>query len=129
MFQSDRRTFRQFELAAIVSPLNHSPTYNQTQGTNAMPPKTLKLYSSIVRGENQLTEITLFKPNVAAMRSVSLNALLNMQVDAIAEMLPRISDPKLLPVEIEKMDCVDLLQAGVMIASFFLPEPELDGTA
>lgn len=94
-----------------------------------MPTKTLKLNTPIVRGENQLTEITLFKPNVAAMRGVSLNALLNMQVDAIAEMLPRISDPKLLPVEIEKMDCVDLLQAGVMIASFFLPEPELDGTA
>ena len=94
-----------------------------------MPTKTLKLHSPIARGEHPLTEITLHQPNVASMRGVSLNALLNLNVDAIAETLPRISDPKILPVEVEKMDCVDLLQAGVMIASFFLPEQELDGTA
>ena len=94
-----------------------------------MQTKTLKLNTPIVRGENQLTEITLFQPNVAAMRSVSLNALLTMQVDAIAEMLTRISDPKLLPVEINGMDCVDLLQSGVMIASFFLPTADQEEAA
>jgi len=92
-----------------------------------MNTQTLKLNTPIRRGDNEVTAITLHKPNVSAMRGISLNSLLNMNVDAIVETLPRISDPKILPAEIEKMDCADLLQSGILIASFFLQTSDQEG--
>ncbi len=89
-----------------------------------MPTQTLKLNKPIIRGENQVTEITLHAPNVGAMRGVSMRALLDLHVDALLPVLPRISDPKLTEQEVEKLDPSDLLQAGVLVASFFLPESE-----
>jgi hypothetical protein len=94
-----------------------------------MTTQTLNLQNPIVRGDKNIAEITLHNPNVAAMRGISLNALLNMNVDAIVEVLPRISDPQLTAREVEKLSCPDLLQAGIKIASFFLPSGELGETA
>jgi len=91
-----------------------------------MQAKTLNLSAPIVRGANAISQINLIKPNVAAMRGVSLNALLNMNVDAIVELIPRISEPTLVAMEVAQMDCVDILQAGIVIASFFLPETGLE---
>ena len=89
-----------------------------------MTTQTLKLTKPISRGEKQITEITLHAPNVGAMRGVSVRALLDIQVDALAAVLPRISDPKLTDHEVDKLDLPDLLQAGILVASFFLPESE-----
>jgi alpha-D-ribose 1-methylphosphonate 5-triphosphate synthase subunit PhnI len=84
-----------------------------------MTTQTLNLQNPIVRGDKNIAEITLH----------NLNALLNMNVDAIVEVLPRISDPQLTAREVEKLSCPDLLQAGIKIASFFLPSGELGETA
>lgn len=89
-----------------------------------MPTQTLKLTKPITRGDKQITEITLHAPNVGAMRGVSMRALLDINVDALVTVLPRISDPKLTEQEVDKLDLPDLLQAGILVASFFLPESE-----
>lgn len=94
-----------------------------------MNTQTLTFQNPIIRGETKITEITLNKPNVSAMRGLSLNALLNMDVGTIADILPRISEPVLAPSEINKMGCADILQAGIMVAGFFLPTSEPDEMA
>lgn len=94
-----------------------------------MKTRTLKLQEPIIRGENIITEIVLHKPNVSAARGTSMSSIVNMNVDAIATILPRISEPKLIDTEVEKMDVADLLQAGIMIAGFFLPISEEEWTA
>lgn len=83
--------------------------------------KSISLSVPIVRGDKKITEITLHKPNVGVMRGISMSAVLNMNVDAIADVLPRISDPKMTEAEISAMDLPDLLMVGVAVASFFIP--------
>lgn len=94
-----------------------------------MNTQTLNLNSPIVRGDKEITSITLHKPNVSAARGLSMRALLDMNMDAITAILPKISDPQIASQEIEKMDVVDLLQAGILIASFFLPISDQEGMA
>lgn len=89
-----------------------------------MSTKTLTLQSPITRGDKNIAEITLHQPNVAAMRGVSMRAVLDMQVDAIATVLPRISEPKMLEREVDNLALPDLLQAGILVASFFLPDSD-----
>jgi hypothetical protein len=89
-----------------------------------MNTQTLKLNTPIIRGDKEIVEITLHKPNVGAMRGVSMRLLLDMNVDAVVAVLPRITDPQLTEVEINKLDAPDLLQAGILVAGFFLPPSE-----
>lgn len=94
-----------------------------------MNTQTLKLNSPIVRGDKEIAAITLHKPNVSAMRGVSMRLLLDMNVDAIVAVLPRISDPQLTEAEINKLDAPDLLQAAILVAGFFLPTSEYQDAA
>jgi len=94
-----------------------------------MNTQILKLTTPITRGEKQITEITLHKPNVGAMRGVSMRGLLDMNVDALIAVLPRITDPKLTELEVNNLDLPDLLQAGIAVASFFIPMTDIESPA
>lgn len=94
-----------------------------------MNTQTLRLNTPIKRGDREIAEITLHKPNVGAMRGVSMRMLLDMHVDAIVAVLPRITDPQLTEVEINKLDAPDLLQAAILVAGFFLPTSEYQEVA
>lgn len=94
-----------------------------------MNTQTLKLNTPIKRGDKEIAEITLHKPNVSAMRGVSMRALLDMNVDALLSVLPKVSEPPLHESELNAIDLPDLLQAGVMVASFFLPASEYQDVA
>lgn len=78
------------------------------------------LDSPIVRGETTLDQITLRKPMSGELRGVSLADLAHMDVLALRKVLPRISTPSLTDHEIGRMDPADLLQCGVVVASFLL---------
>lgn len=94
-----------------------------------MNTQTLKLSTPIKRGDKELTEIVLHKPNVAAMRGIALRLLLDMNVDAVVAVLPRISDPQLSEGEINNLDAPDLLQAAILVAGFFLPASDYQEAA
>lgn len=94
-----------------------------------MSTQTLKLNTPIKRGDKEISEITLHKPNVGAMRGISMRMLLDMNVDAIVAVLPRISDPQMSEAELNKLDAPDLLQAGILVAAFFLPPSEYQEVA
>lgn len=72
-------------------------------------------------GGQPITEITLRKPAAGELRGTSLNALVNLDVDALCKVLPRISSPTLTEFDVQQMDSADLVQLGVAFAGFLLP--------
>lgn len=84
--------------------------------------KTITLESPIQRGEQTITTVTVRKPNTGALRGVSLTNLLQLEVAAIATVLPRITDPVLTPQDINNLDPADLVQLGGEVAGFLLPK-------
>ncbi|MOA64741.1 Phage tail protein E [compost metagenome] len=53
---------------------------------------------------------------------MSLTDLLQMDVNALITVLPRISTPSLTAPEVSRMDPADLLQLGSVVAGFLLPK-------
>ncbi|HDR9359262.1 TPA: phage tail assembly protein [Burkholderia vietnamiensis] len=90
-----------------------------TEQTN---PNKITLDTPIKRGEQEITEITLRKPAAGELRGTSLNALVNLDVDALGKVLPRISSPTLTEFDVQQLDPADLVQLGVAFASFLLPK-------
>jgi len=81
----------------------------------------ITLDTPIKRGKDEIKEIILRKPNSGALRGASLTDLLQMDVAALERVLPRISEPSLLPQEVAALDPADLFQLGTAVASFLLP--------
>jgi hypothetical protein len=90
--------------------------------TEQAKPNTITLDAPITRGEQVITEITLRKPAAGELRGTSLNALVNLDVDALGKVLPRISSPTLTEFDVQQLDPADLVQLGVAFASFLLPK-------
>jgi hypothetical protein len=89
--------------------------------TQANTPNTVKLDTPIKRGEQTIEEITLRKPSAGELRGTSLNALVNLDVDALGKVLPRITSPALTEYDVRDLDPADLVQLGVAFADFLLP--------
>lgn len=83
--------------------------------------KTIPLEFPIARGDKKITSIDLHKPNSGHLRGVSLKDCFEMGADATVTLIPRISEPKIMPQEMILFDPADLLQMSAAIANFFLP--------
>jgi len=84
--------------------------------------ETITLDTPIVRGEQQVTSITLRKPMAGELRGVNLMAIMQMDVAAAITLLPRITAPALTTQEVERMDPADLLQLTSTVTGFLLPK-------
>lgn len=82
--------------------------------------ETVPLETAIQRGEQTISEIQLRKPMSGELRGVALSDLLQMGVDALTTVIPRISQPSLTAQEVAKMDPADLVQIGGTVAGFLL---------
>lgn len=82
---------------------------------------TITLEVPLKRGDNEVATITLHKPNAGNLRGVSLKDCFEMNTDAVVALVPRISDPKITPQEMNSFDPSDLLQFASAIANFVLP--------
>jgi len=85
----------------------------------------ITLETPIQRGETTIQTITLHKPTAGHLRGTGIRAVLDMDVDTIVTLAPRISDPKITDAEARKLELSDLMQMGVAIASFFMPKAAL----
>jgi hypothetical protein len=74
----------------------------------------------ITRGSNTHESLTLRKPSSGELRGVSLLELMQMDVQALSKVLPRISSPSLTAQEVNAMDPADLLACGVAVSGFLL---------
>ena len=81
----------------------------------------IELESPIQRGSSVVSSITLRKPDAGALRGLVLSDLLRMGAGAVADLLPRITEPPLLPHEVARMDAADLMSCAVEISNFLLP--------
>ncbi|MGP2501065.1 phage tail assembly protein [Pantoea ananatis] len=87
--------------------------------------KTVTLDTPIMRGKTEIKEIVLRKPQSGALRGVRLQALMEMDVNAVMAVLPRVSAPALTAQEVNEMDPADLLALSVEVVTFLLPKSAL----
>jgi hypothetical protein len=88
-------------------------------------PNTVTLDTPLTRGNQQITEVTLRKPSAGELRGTSLQALCNLDVDALSKVLPRITTPMLTDADVARMDPADLVQMGALFAGFLAPKAAL----
>ncbi len=87
--------------------------------------KTVVLDTPVMRGKTQITEIVLRKPQSGALRGTRLQAIMDMDVNAMITVLPRVTTPALTALEIAEMDPADLLSMSVELVTFLLPKSAL----
>jgi len=79
---------------------------------------TVQLDQPIKRDGQVIDALTFRKPAAGELRGLSLVSVLNMDVDALAALLPRISTPTIHKPEVLAMDPADILAAGIVVAGF-----------
>lgn len=87
-----------------------------------MENKTVTLDQAIQRGDTTLTEIQLRKPKAGEMRGLNMTDVVQMDVNALTKLLPRITTPILTEAEIGNMDPADLMQLGSEVSTFLVPK-------
>lgn len=88
--------------------------------TNKANTEEITLDSPIQRGEKTIEKIFLRKPTAGELRGLALSEVLQLQVDALVKLTPRLSSPALTEPEMRNLDPADLVQIGGAIASFLL---------
>lgn len=78
------------------------------------------LDTPIVRGATTIDSVTVRKPMAGELRGVALVELMNLEVNALRKVLPRITSPALTDAEVGRMDPADLVDLGSKVASFLL---------
>lgn len=83
---------------------------------------TVTLVTPITRGEEKVASVTVSKPTVGALRGQKLMSVMQMDVNAMIAILPRCTQPSLLPDEVANLDPADFLSlAGTVIGFFMSP--------
>lgn len=78
----------------------------------------ITLKKPIKRGEQEITELTLRKPNTGALRGCRLSMLVNSDVESLITLLPRITEPALTEQDIADMDVKDLVSCAGEVVGF-----------
>lgn len=87
--------------------------------TSTTTPDLVMLDQPIQRPGQTIDAIALRKPRAGELRGLSMIAVLQMDVDALATLVPRISSPTVHTQEVMQMDPADLLAVGLVVAGFF----------
>lgn len=87
-----------------------------------MENKPVTLDQAIQRGDTTITDVQLRKPQAGELRGLNLADVLQMDVNALIKLLPRITTPSLTEDEVGNMDSADLLQLGSKVAGFLMPK-------
>ncbi|WP_429927043.1 phage tail assembly protein [Achromobacter xylosoxidans] len=86
--------------------------------------KSVDLDEPIKRASGDIARLLIRKPKAGALRGVTLMALVQVDVQALTTVLPRVCEPILTPAEIRDLDPADLLNVGATVASFFMSKAE-----
>lgn len=93
---------------------------NTSESTPLTRPDVI-LDQPIKRGDQLITTVTLRRPLAGDLRGVSLIKVLEMDVQSVMTLVPRLSTPTLTSQEVQGMDPADLLSVSVVLAGFFVP--------
>lgn len=110
---------------------------NETQKDTMMPKETsldilnqlntttIELDTPIVRGDNNIIDtLTIKKPDAGQLRGVKLMDLIQMDIDAIIKVAPRVATPTLTENDVANLDPVDLLAVSTAVVGFFQTKAE-----
>lgn len=92
----------------------------QTSTNEIINPNEITLDEPIKRGETLITKVEVIKPNAGALRGVGLRDILDLDVNALIKVLPRVTTPTLTEAEVSTIDPADLTQLGSVVAGFLL---------
>ncbi|ELY5849533.1 phage tail assembly protein [Cronobacter turicensis] len=85
---------------------------------------TVTLVNPVKRGEQEISTITVIKPNAGTLRGVGLAALANCEVDALIKVLPRMTYPNLTEQEVIALELPDLMALAGKVVGFLSPTSE-----
>lgn len=82
--------------------------------------KEITLDTPLKRGDKVITTITLRKPMAGELRGLNLNDILQMDVNALKKVLPRITTPIITEQDVDQLDPADLVDLGSNVALFLV---------
>lgn len=80
----------------------------------------VELDEPLQRGNTTVSSVTVRKPMSGELRGVSLVDLLNLEVNALRKVLPRITTPSLTDHEVGRLDPADMVELGSKVAAFLV---------
>lgn len=72
------------------------------------------------KGDGAVFAVEVRKPASGALRGLKLTNVLTMDVSTMLVLLPRVTEPALLPDEVAALDPADLLALGTAVVGFFM---------
>lgn len=78
----------------------------------------IKLKAGIQSGKTTISELTIRKPLTGDLRGVKLLDFIELDIDSLAKVLPRITIPQIAEHEVFNLDLIDLSEITQVIASF-----------
>jgi hypothetical protein len=90
--------------------------------TNNAASNTYTLSEPLKRGNQTITEVTLRRPVAGDLRGTKLTDTVNLDIDSMAKVFPRITTPMLTEADVYRLDPADLLQLGGIFNLFFMPK-------
>lgn len=94
---------------------------------NAKLSDPISLASPIARqNADPITSVTLRKPSVGELRGLKLMEVMRMDVASHMTLLPRITEPALMPDELDQMDPADFMALVTGAMSFFVPMDQME---
>lgn len=84
---------------------------------------TVKLSTPIKRSTGDVAELTLRKPAAGELRGLKLMDVMNMDMNSLGVLLPRIVQPSITKADVDAMELADVLDLGVAVVGFFEATP------
>ena len=81
--------------------------------------KTIHLKHPLKSGDKVIDTITLRRPMAGDLRGVKLIDLVQMDADAVCQLVARISSPLVAPSRFWELDAEDLLSVSMEVVGFF----------
>lgn len=81
---------------------------------------TVTLVHPVKRDGGNVDTLQLRKPKAGELRGLSLQALLQSDIDTLINLLPRITEPPLIDHEVAQLEAEDLAEIGGTIFGFFM---------
>jgi hypothetical protein len=78
------------------------------------------LLTPIQRGDETISAVSLRKPKTGDLRGLKMVNIMQMDVVTMATLLPRITDPSLLPNEVDDLDPADFFTLTTEVLGFFM---------
>ena len=94
-------------------------TAETTTAETTTAPKGIALSAPVTVNGQPVTHVQVSKPNAGAMRGLKLTEVLQMDVNTMVKLLPRITTPGLPPEVVAELEPADLLGLSQEVLVFF----------